>query len=297
MNANEHIEVDDLAMFALLLSSERESAEIRQHLSECTACRAELAQVRRGLGEYALAVAPVSIPSGSRERFAAMLGSAMDTSAAPRSHGTSGLADKSGSHVLPGASPVQAAGPALVTSPGRPVGRGSAGRVLPWIGWAAAAAVLFVALGLKQDRDSLRTALMSESAQTASVQARAERSQQILHALTDPHAVRVNLTIGKAPVVPAARATYDPKTGTLLLLASNLAPLHAQKVYELWIIPADGTKPVPAGTFMPDAHGSVSTLMPAVQGAIAAKAFGITIENEGGSATPTMPILLAGAPG
>jgi hypothetical protein len=293
MNANEHIEVDDIAMFALLLSSEQESAAIRQHLSECPACRAELEQVRRDLGEYALSVAPVSVPSGSRDRFVAMLGSAV---AASDQHQA---AHSSVSRSAPGAgvSPVQAPGPALVASQGRAGGRGSAGRVLPWIGWAAAAAILFVAFGLKQDRDALRTALMSESAQTATVQASAQRSQRILHALTDPHAVRVNLTIGKAPVVPVGRAMYEPKSGTLLLLASNLAPLQEQKVYELWIIPADGTKPVPAGTFTPDVHGSVSMLMPPVQGAIAAKAFGITIENEGGSATPTMPILLAGAPG
>ncbi len=295
MSSNEHIEADDLAMFALLLSSERESAEIRRHLSECPACRAELAQVRMALGDYALAVPPVSVPAGSRERFVAMLGGADAERSAGAETYTAGAA-------FPGAT--QSAGPAFVAAQGArvaaPISRSSAGRVLPWvswIGWAAAAAVLFVAFGLRQDRDALRTALTSESAQTARVQASADRSLQVLRALSDPHAVRVNLTVAKAPAVPAARATYEPKSGTLLLLASNLAPLHAQKVYELWIIPADGSKPVPAGTFTPDAHGSVSMLMPPVRSAIAAKAFGITVENAGGSATPTMPILLAGAPG
>ncbi len=280
MNGNGHIDIDDLAMFALLLLSEREAATVRQHLHECPECREELQQVRKDLGVYALTVEPVNLPAGARERFMAKLE----------------IGDSAGAAGAAQAADVKA-GPVAVEPGSSRSGAGSASRVLAWIGWAAAAAILFVTFGLKQDRDALRAALTNESAQTAAVRESASHAQRVLHALTDPHAVHVSLTIPKAAATPAARATYEPKSGTLLLLASNLAPLKPQKVYELWIIPADGSKPVPVGTFAPDERGAASVLMPPVQGAIAAKAFGITIENAGGSVTPTMPILLAGSPG
>ena len=71
-------------------------------------------------------------------------------------------------------------------------------------------------------------------------------------------------------------------------------PLPANKTYELWVIPANGTAPVPAGTFQPDARGVASVLLPNIPRGVQAKAFGITVENSGGAAAPTLPILLAG---
>jgi anti-sigma-K factor RskA len=47
--------------------------------------------------------------------------------------------------------------------------------------------------------------------------------------------------------------------------------------------------------FRPDAAGNASVVMPDMPKGIEAKAFGVTIENAGGSNTPTMPIVLAGA--
>ena len=83
--------------------------------------------------------------------------------------------------------------------------------------------------------------------------------------------------------------------GTLIFLASNLEPLQQTKTYELWLIPAGvGQNPIPGGTFRPDAHGNASVIMPPMPKGVEAKAFGVTVEDEGGSATPTMPIVLAG---
>ena len=66
----------------------------------------------------------------------------------------------------------------------------------------------------------------------------------------------MTLTEGKAPAQPTARATYLPERGGLILLATNLKPLPEGKTYELWVIPADGKAPVPAGLFRPDAVGT-----------------------------------------
>jgi anti-sigma-K factor RskA len=73
-----------------------------------------------------------------------------------------------------------------------------------------------------------------------------------------------------------------------------MIPLPPNKTYELWVIPADGTAPIPAGTFQPDSHGMASVLLPNLPAGIQAKAFGVTMENAGGATTPTLPILLTG---
>ena len=309
MNGKEHIAVEDLAMFALLLLSEEDAAVVRTHQDECALCREELKQVREDLATYALAVEPVEPPQGSRERFLARLGEESSQSGAseiPAVMPAAGAAVFGTPTTKETAETATAAvkeprfvAPVSVLEPAVRRQRSGAARVLPyigWLGWAAAAAAIVVAVGLKQDRDALASALGTEIQQATRLQAQAESVRHILGTLTDPSAVRVNLTVPKAPSTPTARATYEQKSGTLLLLASNLAPLQPQKVYELWLIPADGSKPVAAGTFSPDAHGNASLLVSALKGAVAAKAFGITVEPAGGSVTPTMPILLAGTP-
>ncbi len=280
-----HIDIEDLALFALLLLSREEAAAVQAHESGCALCRRELMQVREDLAMFALGsvtAEPVAIPEGARDRFLSKLSPS-------RVNGdSSGSSNSSESlrAIPPVGSPV-----GLVPKP-----RLSALRILPWIGWAAAAACLVIAAGLRQDRDSLREALATENRQTVQLQGEADKARRILGVLTSPLAVRANLTVPKAPTTPAARATYEQRSGVLLLQASNLTPLPAQKVYELWLIPSDGSAPVAAGTFTPDTHGNGSLLVPSLPGAVAAKAFGITVEPVGGSASPTLPILLAGAP-
>ena len=96
-------------------------------------------------------------------------------------------------------------------------------------------------------------------------------------------------------MVPQGKTIYAPERGALVFIASNMEPLQPYKVYELWLIPADGHDPIPAGTFHPDGRGNASVIMPELPKGVDAKAFGITIEDEGGSKTPTMPIIMSGA--
>jgi len=118
-----------------------------------------------------------------------------------------------------------------------------------------------------------------------------------MDALTDPGAMRVSMRIPatpKPPVVPSGGVTYNPDKGSLIFLASNLGGLEEYKAYELWIIPADNSAPVPAGTFHPDGQGNASVVLPDLPKGISAKAFGVTIEPEGGSQSPTMPLVMFG---
>ncbi|WP_168796549.1 anti-sigma factor [Arthrobacter echini] len=60
-------------------------------------------------------------------------------------------------------------------------------------------------------------------------------------------------------------------------------------VYQMWRIPADGTAPVSVGTMTgDDVAGGTVTELPGISGL---SAIAITVEPEGGSSTPTMPIV------
>src|SRR5215472_7111465 len=74
MTDAQHIAQDDLALYALQTLSRDESAAMREHLSECAVCRAELARLRGDLAMVALSVDQHPLPSGARERFAQRIG-------------------------------------------------------------------------------------------------------------------------------------------------------------------------------------------------------------------------------
>ncbi len=149
----------------------------------------------------------------------------------------------------------------------------------------------------ERERDTLRATVAAQASQVAQLTTDAVRAREVLDALTDRSALRVTLTRPKSQAAPTGRATYVASRGTLVFLASNMAPLKPDKVYQLWILPADGSKPVPAGTFSPDVRGDATVVHARFPRAVAASGFAVTIENEGGSQTPTLPILLSGASG
>lgn len=160
---------------------------------------------------------------------------------------------------------------------------------------AKAAEQAALAASVTRERDGLRGTLASQSSEMAQLSSEAARARQVLDALRDPTALRVTLTKPQTKPAPAGRVTYVASRGTLVFLGSNLAPLEPNKVYQLWLMPADGSAPIPAGTFSPDAQGNASVVSEQFARAVAAKAFGVTIENQGGALTPTLPIILAGA--
>ena len=268
-------------MFALFLLGEHESETVRAHTRECAECREELTRVRSDLSLYALATDPVALPDGARDRFVEQLGRLQTPGSGDTIASDGGMKLVSTGHS--GLSTRTKGSPLAFT--------------LGWAGWAVAAAAAVVALGLHRERDALRYSLAVQTQETATLRKSALRFEQMFHGLTGPSAVKVSLTVPRLQASPSARATYDQGTGTLLLQAGNMAPLPSDRVYELWLIPANGKSPIPAGTFRPDAKGNANLLIAKIQDAVSAKAFGITVEHAGGSSTPTLPILLAGAPG
>jgi anti-sigma-K factor RskA len=161
------------------------------------------------------------------------------------------------------------------------------------LGWAAAVAAIVFAASLWQENAALKQTLASASAQAAQNARDLEDLRRIAAPMIEPEAQRITLVAVKTPPQQQGKAFYLRDRGSLVFMANNLAPLPPQKAYELWLIPAQGA-PIPAGVFKPDAHGSATVVNPPLPAGTEAKAFAITIENEVGATSPTMPIVMMG---
>ncbi len=268
MISSAHNTQEELAFYAMQSLPLEDSASISQHLQTCLQCRTALAEISGDLALFGLAVDQQPLPEGARQRFLEKV------AASPVVKPPDATAN-----VIPMSATRSRRGPRV------------------WIPWVAAAAMGIAAISLGVQNRALNDELHDQLSLVTKLAGQASRAQQVLEVLTAPTAQRVTLTEGKLPPQPTARATYLPERGGLILLATNLKPLAEGKTYELWVIPANGKAPVPAGVFRPDNVGTATLVLPTLPAGIAAKAFGVTIENAGGSTSPTMPIVLSGATG
>ena len=121
------------------------------------------------------------------------------------------------------------------------------------------------------------------------LQADNARLNETLALLEDPAAKEV--TFGKGA---RGRVVISPKHGEAFS-GQNMAALAPGKTYEMWIIPKGG-KPVPAGTFAPSADGSALHLQAGTVDVASTAAVAVSIEKEGGVASPTADQIIIVAP-
>jgi len=162
---------------------------------------------------------------------------------------------------------------------------------IPWV--VAAALAVGVAMLWRQNSD-LNQRLSSLQAESVQQQVELERAREIVSTLTATDALRVTLVAAKTPPQPQGKAIYVRNRAGLIFLANNMPQLPPQKIYELWLIPANGV-PIPAGLFKPDSRGSATVVNPPLPSGVEAKAFAITVEPEAGSAAPTTQPIMLGA--
>ena len=245
---------DDLTLYALGALEGSERSALQAHVAQCAACRRELQQLCSDMGLLGLATVGPTPPPAARSRLLS----------------------------------------ALVKEPRVRMVRKEAWRW--WLLAPIAAAILLAVISIVfwRQNNALRLDLAQQRKQSGQNHAEVERAREVLALLSAPDAIRVTLVATNVKPQPQGKAIYRPRTGSLMFLASNFAPLPPKKAYELWILPTSGASPIPAGVFKPDAGGSATVLMPSLPKDLGAKAFAITIEPEAGSSTPTMPILLAG---
>jgi anti-sigma-K factor RskA len=143
-------------------------------------------------------------------------------------------------------------------------------------------------LDLRYRVDELKTQSSGDARQIA-------EAKMVLDTMMAHDAVHITLASAPAAPQPFGHCIYSAQHGALIFTASHMAPLPPNKTYELWLVPMNGHAPMPAGMFKPDAKGNAMVMTPPLPKDIEAKAFGVTIENEGGSQTPTMPLVLQGS--
>jgi anti-sigma-K factor RskA len=264
MSAHEQYR-EDMALHAVGALTPEESQRLEAHLRECPDCREELHDLQAAAAQIALAVEPVASPAHLREQLMARL---------------------------------EAQAPQRVQAPvgqTKPSGRPSEGRGT-WF-WVPAFAAVVLALGLvalwTQNR-GLMGQNQELSSKLAENRATLLRANKLISTFTAADTQRITLTTSGAKVQPEAKGVYSSREGGLVLLADHMNALPPNKVYELWLLPADGSAPVPAGTFKPDESGKAALVRAQFGGGTAAKGFALTIENEPGATTPTMPIIMSG---
>jgi hypothetical protein len=272
MNTANHITQDDLYLFALQLLPDADMKSAAVHLKECAVCRTQLGEIQGDLVTYALTAESQTPPSQARERLLQQIEPVLYPRNS-RMYQMDAPEEREPRRVAP---------------------------VLAWVGWGAAACLAVVA-GMQVDQRKLvEQDLSVATAQLSQSVAQSEQAKAVMQTLQNASAMQVALHVplnaGAVPKLdPEAHATYVPETGALVFVADHLDPLQAQKTYELWLLPAEaGQAPIPAGLFKPDEKGNASVVMPALPKGVTAKGFGVTVENDGGSKTPTAPIVLAG---
>ena len=233
--------------------------DFQEHLPDCAECQAELAAYEEVADRLATSPGLLPPPPGLRDR------------------------------VLAGAG---------VTS--SPRATRAATRWWP----AAVAAVLGTTLGVFVTRGQLER--LRE--RTLALQQDVDRAQRevadLQHALVEARSVRdlvarpesrLTLLAGLDPAPGAqGRVIWNAATRDAVLLASGLEKPPAGQAYEIWVIGAS-KQPVPAGVFQPHPDGTAVVSLPRVEDTARPSTFAVTLEPAAGSATPTGPMVLAGA--
>jgi hypothetical protein len=262
-----------LALYAMgALDDRQELAALEAHLGACGDCRRELEALRADAALLALSAVGPKPPERARQRLLKAI------AAEPRLERIERRAQK----------------PYVI------------GRLRPrWLSFAPMAVMLLLAVFsilLWQDLRNTRRELRHLRAQMDQTQAELEQKN---HDLAEAKAVRdllrapdawpLTLVKQQAPPQPQIKTVYSKQQGSLLLMASNMPPLPENKIYELWLLPADNGAPMPAGWFKPDSKGNGMMFHSMQSPGIGAKGFALTIEPASGSQTPTMPVVMAPA--
>lgn len=265
MSNQPHIDEEDLTLYALGSLSSTEAAAIRQHLDGCTECSAALSETAAALSLLAMTLPEQSPSPKARERLFQAIA---PTVAKPE--------PRRGWFWIPAFS-------------------------LACVALLAAVGVLAVTNStLRQESMMLQSQLNQQQQQMQALHAQAAdaaQAQKVLATLQAADTVHFTLVSANSHPAPQIKTFYRRSTGAVVLTASNLPPLPADKAYELWFIGTDGKAPIPAGTFRPDAKGNVSLQVAQLEPGAESKMFAVTIEAAAGSSTPTPPIVYSGTPG
>ena len=171
--------------------------------------------------------------------------------------------------------------------------------------WLAYAALLAVTVGLGGYSLSLRARVADLEVRLADATSRtlvatramaearrvALQTQSSVDVLTAPDLARIDLA--GQPTAPSARARalWSRERG-MVFTASNLPPLQAGRVYQVWVVTADAR--ISAGLIMPDDSGRSTAIFSTPPDIPPPVAVAVTLEPAGGVPQPTGAFYLLG---
>jgi len=236
--------------------------DFREHLPGCAECQAELAAYGEVAGRMGMALDAVPPPPAVRDRVLASVGATGGIRRAAR--------------------PTQRWWPAAL----------------------ATAAAVALALGLLATRTRLERMRDRAAALELEVEQARREVSQLQEALEEARSVRdlvarpesrLTLLAGLKPAPDArGRVIWNAVTREAVLLVSGLERAPAGKAYEIWVI-GPSKQPVPAGVFQPRPDGSAVVSLPRIEDTARPRTFAVTLEPATGTASPTGPMVLAGA--
>jgi len=245
---------EDLALYALGALGGAERQTLEKHLDGCASCRLELELLRGDGSLLALTTAGPKPPARAKQR----LMSAIANEPRLPSPKAASLSERRQRSWWPAFG-------------------------WPALRWVAVVALALVCIGLLRQHTALRQNAASLRAQFTDQGSKLEQANQVVATLLDPETTKIELVaVGNEPQ-PRGKAIYQRRNRNLIFFASNLPPLPAEKIYELWLFPANGGAPIAAGLFKPDARGSATVVNPPLPEGIEAKNFVVTLEPESGS--------------
>lgn len=250
-----------------------ERREVAVHVSTCAECAAELAALERVVQGIGLEAPPVVPPAALKGKVLARIED-----------------ERTGRVTAMSRMPVPAS-----TQPARPL----------WAHGLALAASIALAVGaslyawaLRSEISILRQDVAATSGEASKLRGELATLRRnwvevtkAMDVLRAPDMLKVDLK-GQATLPSGTGRAFWSRSAGLMFTAEGLPALPQGKVYQLWTI--KGAVATGAGTFVPDAGGAASVTAIVAATAEVPDAFGVTIEPAGGSATPTMPIVMMG---
>jgi anti-sigma-K factor RskA len=251
---------DHYELYALGVAEEPERGEIQAHLARgCEMCAMELRKARE-IAALLGSQSPVASPSaGLRGRILASVGASVDAPVAAQPRRSSWWA--------------AVWGVAAVAS----------------IAVAAFAASFF--RGRERDlTQQLAEALQQIRNQTIEI----TRLNEAFTILSGADTAVGSFGEGQTQP-PKGKVFVNPSQG-VVLVASNLPPAAAGKIYEMWLLPKRGM-PIPAGLFQSAMDGTALYVHKGAVDLAGTNAIAVTLENAGGAPQPTsQPLIVAGLP-
>jgi len=250
---------EDFDLYALGVLEGQERDAIESHVAACAACSEKLAQARGRMALLALTAPPFSPSPGVKERLMRQL------------HATAA-----------GSGPVQ---PPL--EPRRGIFANWWTALLAPVAAVAALAAMFLAT----ENIRMNKQLAADRAAMDQQQKELAQATNLAHFYESKDTVKVALAPKQGMPNGSMRIMYNAKMG-MLMCDGWVEPAPAKKNYQLWVVPMEG-KPINAG-LLTSPSGNIDNWMTTIPEGVAAKAFAVTLEPEGGMPEPTGPMVMAG---